>query len=104
MQEADQIFVKSSYTSIVNNIHAEEQKRAFESSDPSSWYLQNNEPRSQAGSKMGLTVILDAHSNLISEYSVSSDFQGFTAMVLPQGDFPLTNLNEFEVKKRPKRN
>ena len=98
VQEADQIFLDSSYTRNVKSMHAEEQQRVFESSIPSDWYLQNSEPRSQAGSKMGLTVILDAHTNLITEYSISSDFQGFTAMVIPQGDFPLTNLNEFEVK------
>ena len=52
----------------------------------------------QAGTKMGLTVVLDAHTNLVGDFSIGSDFQGFTAAILPSEDFPLTYLNEFQVK------
>ena len=46
---------------------------------------------------MGLTVLLDCHTDLISEFTVSSDFQGFTASVLASDDFPLMHLNEFKI-------
>jgi hypothetical protein len=47
---------------------------------------------------MGLTVLLDAHTDLVGEYSLHSDFEGFTAIVIPPGDFPLTQLNAFGIK------
>jgi hypothetical protein len=53
---------------------------------------------SQAGNKMGLTVVLDANTNQIDGYSVSTDFAGFTVMVLPPGEFPMSIFNEFHVK------
>ena len=47
---------------------------------------------------MGLTVTLDGHTNLLTEFSVRSDFKGFTAMVSPKLDFPLTYNRGFDVK------
>jgi hypothetical protein len=34
---------------------------------------------------MGLTVMLDAHTDILTEFSVSSDFEGFTAILTPPG-------------------
>jgi hypothetical protein len=53
---------------------------------------------SQAGSKMGLTVTLDAHTDLLTEFSVRNDFKGFKAMVAPKLDFPLTYNKGFDVR------
>jgi hypothetical protein len=60
-------------------------------------YGNKREPFSQAGSKMGLSVTLDAHSDLLTEFSISSDFQGFTALISPKSDFPLTFQRGFDV-------
>ena len=38
-------------------------------------------PLSQAGRAQGLTVVLDAHNDLISSSSVSDDFRGFYTVV-----------------------
>jgi hypothetical protein len=98
MKKADELFVKSEYTRIVDHLQAEERKFAFSSSLEPKWYKDRNEPQSQQGANMGLSVVLDAHSNIVDDYSHITDFQGFTVMVLPPGDFPLTRLNEFEIK------
>ena len=98
MKEADQLFVKSKYTTLIKQLQSEERKLAFKTNISTDWYNDKGEPQSQAGTKMGLSVVLDAHTNNIMDYTVSSDYQGFTAMVLAPGDFPLTSLNEIEVK------
>lgn len=62
------------------------------------WYFQQNEPNSQAGTHMGLTVILDAHTDILEKYYVTDDFDGFTAIVAPPSDFPLINQQGFGIK------
>ena len=98
IKEADKIFAESRYTTLVTELETTEKKYAIENSSLPLWYIQKNEPKSQAGTNMGLTVVLDAHSDQLSEFSISSDFQGFTASIFAQGDFPLTHLNEFQIK------
>ena len=100
MEEADKIFVESTYTTIIKNFQREEDKFAFKSTKFSGWewYLQNKEPKSQSGNKMGLTVILDAHTDLISEYTISTDYKEITAAIIPPGDFPLTSQNPIKIK------
>ena len=50
------------------------------------------------GTEMGLTVILDAHTDLVNTFSVSSDFKGFTVAILSEDEFPMTRKNEIQVK------
>ena len=61
-------------------------------------YKQNKEPISQAGTQIGLTVMLDAHTDILTEFSVTDDFQGFTAIVTPPTDFPLIFQQGFGIK------
>ncbi len=62
------------------------------------WYTVNKEPISQAGTLMGLTVILDAHTDILSKYTVTTDVYGFTAIVTPPSDFPLIYQQGFGIK------
>ena len=39
----------------------------------------------------GLTVILDAHTDLVAEATVSDDFQGFLALVEEGSKYPLVS-------------
>ena len=39
----------------------------------------------------GLTVILDAHTDLVAEATVSDDFQGFFALVEEGSKYPLVS-------------
>ena len=49
------------------------------------WYVEGREPVSQAGTQMGLVVILDAHSDILSPRSIDNDFDGFEGVVTSQG-------------------
>ena len=99
-EEADKIFVESDYTKTIKMLQKEEEEKAFQGGNLSGWewYQQNNEPKSQPGSEMGLTVVLDAHTDIIAEYTVNTDFKEFTAAIIPQGDFPLTSQNSIKIK------
>jgi hypothetical protein len=46
---------------------------------------------------MGLSVMLDAHTDLIEAFSVDTDFDSFTVLVTAPGDFPLTYQQGFGV-------
>jgi len=47
---------------------------------------------------MGLSMIIDAHSDLINPRSISSDYKGFTIAVNSKDEFPITKQNEIQVK------
>ena len=98
MEEADKLFVTSRYTTIITNLQEEEKKLTFPSKLNTDWYTTKNEPISQAGTTMGLTIILDAHTDKITESTVDSDLLGFEAVVIPPGDFPITSINQFYIK------
>ena len=51
-----------------------------------------------SGITMGLSVVLDAHTNLISQNTMKSDIKGFKLMVGPPGDFPLLLGNAIEIQ------
>ena len=51
-----------------------------------------------SGITMGLSVVLDAHTNLISQNTMKSDINGFKLMVGPPGDFPLLLGNAIEIQ------
>ena len=95
---AENIFVESKYTRAIKKLETFDKSNAFENADLPKWYVDKNEPKSQVGRKRGLTVILDAHNDLLTEFSVNSDFHGFTAVVSPPGDFPFIANRGFEVK------
>ena len=98
MIEADELFVKSEYTRIVKHLQTEEKAFAFKSVFETKWYVDGHEPQSIQGVHMGLSVVLDAHTDIVNDYTYDSDYLGFKAMVLPPGNFPLGHLNEFEVR------
>ena len=51
-----------------------------------------------SGITMGLSVVLDAHTNLISQNTMKSDIKGFKLMVGPPGDLPLLLGNAIEIQ------
>ncbi len=62
------------------------------------WYKERKEPISQPGTQMGLTVMLDAHTDILTEFSVTDDYGTFTAIVTPPSDFPLMYQQGFGIK------
>ena len=96
--DADKIFHDSKYAQIMKAYQTNESCKSFENSSLPDWYVEHNEPISQSGTLMGLTVVLDAHTDMTTEFSIPGDFQGFTAMIMPPGDFPLIYQGGFEVR------
>ena len=96
--EADALYAKSTYTNILKEVAEEEKRLSFDDSTIPDWFVENSEPKTAAGINMGLSVMLDTHTDLLAENSYASDYKGLTAIVLPKGDFPLSYLNEFQVK------
>jgi amiloride-sensitive sodium channel len=97
---ADKIFIKSTYTETIKELQEKEEVLAFKARNLTrwDWFLKNKEPKSQSGSRMGLTLVLDAHSDLLTEYSMSSDFKEIVAAIIPPGDFPLLSQNPIKLK------
>ena len=69
----------------LSKIEGFERIGSFENSSLPNWYIDGKEPVAQAGTQQGLTIILDAHSNILSRFSVVDDFEGFEGIVKPQG-------------------
>ena len=95
---AEEIYVESAYTGVLKQMEDFESKNSFDNSSLPDWYLSDHEPHTQAGNQMGLTLVLDAHTDQISSLSLSSDFEGFTAAVVPPDEFPMMGLSGFQVK------
>jgi acid-sensing ion channel, other len=98
--DADKIFMKSTYTATIQEFQEKEEVLAFKAKNLTGWdwYLKNKEPKSQSGSRMGLTLVLDAHSDMLTEYTISSDFKDIVAAIIPPGDFPLLSQNPIKLK------
>jgi hypothetical protein len=98
--DADKIFIKSTYTEMIKELQEKEEHLAFKAKNLTGWdlYLKNKEPKSQSGSRMGLTLVLDAHTDVLTEYSISSDFKEIIAAIIPSGDFPLLSQNPIKLK------
>ena len=58
--------------------------------------MSQGEPFPESGANQGLTVILDAHNDLVEALSVDTDYEGFIASVTSPGEFPLTFQNGFK--------
>jgi hypothetical protein len=95
---AEDVFKESTYTRLMNDLKKSDKSAAFQNSTLPDWYVNNNEPTSRTGVNLGLTVYLDAHTDLVESLSINSDIAGFNALIAPTSDFPLTFQKGFEVK------
>ena len=75
-----------------------DKKLSFGNSTLPDWYVKAGEPKSQAGINKGLMVMLDAHTDLLSEGSVDSDFEGFVVLISKRESFPMTFDKGFLIK------
>ncbi len=99
MAAADKIFKESQYRANVLYMQDRDREFATERSTklPKS-YTAKKEPIPQAGINKGLTLVLDAHTNLLSEGSVTEDFQGFVAVVAETNAYPLTEQRNIRLR------
>jgi hypothetical protein len=95
---AEDVFKDSTYSRLMNDLKKSDKSAAFQNSTLPDWYIENKEPTSRTGINLGLTVYLDAHTDLVEGLSITSDIAGFNTLIAPSGDFPLTFQKGFEVK------
>ena len=96
MATAEKIFKSSKYTKAISRRHARDSKsgfKTFEEEKLPEWYKSRNEPVPEQGVNRGLKLVIDAHSNRLSEATVGDDFRGFPIVVDDQNTFPSMKLN-----------
>ena len=102
MKKAEETYHKSKYAAMVTEMQTLENKYRFEDDnelkDRYEKYIEDREPRTQAGQKKGLRLILDAHTDRVTAGSVYDNFRGFVTMVDGGDKYPLTARQSFLVK------
>ena len=98
MRAAEEILVGDTYTKLINQLQNQDYALSFNKDKLPLYYIENQEPKTQPGKSKGLTVILDAHSDLFSGGSVGGDTNGFIGLIHPKGSFPLTSAGGFDIR------
>lgn len=91
MEKAENILKESKYAYAISSRQEDEKERGFEVSEVPEWYLDDNEPKAEAGRNKGLTLVVDRHSDIISASTVMDNFQGFVTVVDDNDKYPLTS-------------
>lgn len=99
LDRAEEIFRKSEYRDLISQMQAtDSQLASSKNSQPPNSFLEAGEPIPQAGISKGLSLMLDAHTHLLSLGSVSEDFQGFFAFVGSTDAYPLTGEKNIRIR------
>jgi len=98
MKSAEEIFQGKSYSNMIQSLQNDDKNNAFKNSTLPDWYVVSNEPKTQSGLKKGLSVMLDAHSDIFATGSSDTDFQGFTVLIDSSGSYPLISQNGFQIR------
>jgi len=98
MKAADEIFQQATYSKLVKEHQNSDSESAFIDSSIPSWYSDENEPKIQPGINKGLTLLIDAHNDILAQSSVETDYSGFTGIITSRGSYPLTNREGFQIK------
>ncbi len=96
MEKAEAIFKESRFQQTVTKFqgHDKNDSNGF----PPSWYTKAKEPVSQAGISKGLSLVLDAHTDLLASGSVAEDFQGFFAVVDSMDAYPQAEQKNIRIR------
>lgn len=86
------------YSRMVTRMQENDFIGSFGSSELPGWYTEHHEPKSKAGKFKGLTLVLDAHTDIVSAGTVSEDFQGFLGLVEENSQFPLVKERSFLIQ------
>ena len=61
------------YQDMVGRKQEEDLSQSFGNQSDSQWFFDGNEPTSKSGKNKGLTLILDAHTDIVETGTVSDD-------------------------------
>ena len=98
IEKAENIFQESSYRTMINSMQIVDRKFSKFSTIPKASYILNEEPIPQAGVNKGLSLVLDAHTNLLAPGSVREDFQGFIAIIGSKTQYPLSEQKNIRIR------
>ena len=96
MEAAEKVYKKSRYTESLKKLQTRDKELSFQYVNEEQLELEQIKP--EAGLDEGLTVILDAHRELISSGTVFDNFRGFVAKVNPKNEFPITSKGSVLIK------
>ena len=91
IEKAEKILKDSKYSYAISSRQKDEKDKGFEMSEVPEWYLEENEPKSEAGRNKGLTMVVDRHSDMLSASTVMDNFQGFITVVNGNDKYPMTS-------------
>jgi hypothetical protein len=97
MKAAEDIFQGRMYSSMIASLQNEDASAAFENSSEPPLYRKAGEPKSQFGLSKGLSIVVDAHYDLLAQGSADNDFGGFTGLIHESGSFPLVRQHGFQI-------
>jgi hypothetical protein len=95
---ADKILNETAYSNLITDLQKKDSSYAFANNSKTNWYSEEKEPKSIPGIAKGLTLILDAHTDLLAASSVASDFKGFFGLITGKGDYPMVYSNGFLIR------
>ena len=98
MKSAEDIFIHGTFSRLITNLQENDKKKSFDQNSFNNDLSNMGGTRSEPGLSEGLTVILDAHSDILSASSVDSNTHGFTGLISSRGSFPQRMLRSFEIK------
>ncbi len=98
MKSAEEIFVGKTYSQQIKQMQSHDKYLSLENPVLPNSFLFNQEPTTEPGRNKGLTLIIDAHSDILSPGSVPIETNGFIGLIRPKGTFPITSLESFDIK------
>ena len=96
MEAAEKGYKESRYTESLKKLQTRDKALSFRSDNEERKELEHIRPAE--GLDEGLTVILDAHREIISSGTVFDDFGGFIARVNPKNEFPITSTGSLLIE------
>jgi len=99
LKAADEIYKGTKYTTLVNNLQAQDKKYSLLSNPIiPDWYMSGNEPKTIPGRNRGLFLMLDAHTELLSTTSMDNDYTSFKGLISYRDGFPFMAQEGFEIR------
>ena len=98
MKAAEQIFQSGTYPKLLKQMQDSDRNNSIDDSTIPKNYRDKNEPTTLPGRSKSLVLMLDAHTDLLAMGSLNSDYDGFMALIGPNGNFPLMSQEGFEIK------
>ena len=92
-EKAEKVFKPSKFSNMISEMQTHEKRMGAAPPHVPDWYTSKQEPFPETGRDYGLTLVVDAHTNKLSQSSVSETFEGFITAVDENSKYPATSLS-----------